>query len=119
MQATWTDQEIAVAAQKRDDWSDEPSGPPITVTVEALVWGSFAIHDPLDLRIGGVTVTHVPTGWSVVPSAISERSARRFCEEVAPLLDWDTLAPAQVKALPDGIKASVRAAMRRAQGVES
>ena len=61
------------------------------VDVKAWVFGALALHRTM--RMPWVharwCVTHVPTGRHI-SSANTERLARRFVREVAPLLDWET-----------------------------
>lgn len=78
-------------------------------TIRGETWGPFGIN-PADW-----SVTHLPTGRLMVV-AESRAAARRFCREVASLIDWSTVKPGPI---PAEIRDAVVTALLRAGGVMS
>lgn len=66
-------------------------------TEEALISGPFAIHQTRDSHWqkvrGRWTITHAPSGRSILQNATSERAARAFCRDVARCTDWSADQP--------------------------
>lgn len=85
-----------------------------TKTVEALVCGPFAIHDSVSPYWLKYTLTHIPTGLSMI-SALTKKRAKEFHREIRDLCDWGAMTQADALALPLEVRQLIRDARYRAE----
>jgi hypothetical protein len=81
----------------------------VSLTTDALVNGSFAVHQTR-YRDGSLspewTVTHLPSGKAVTQEARSEAAARQIVADLLPLADWTVTDPTpEVKGDPQKLAA--------------
>lgn len=108
----WTKGTVDVAVREVGD-TDNPvvSRQPC----RADIWGLFAVHEAVSQWEWGWTVTHVPSGYALLASARTSRSAKAFCVEVTDLIDWSKLTTENARQMIQDVKPQLIEAAKRAR----
>jgi uncharacterized protein YbdZ (MbtH family) len=83
-----------------------------TQEVPLLVAGSLALVRTWE----GYSITHIPSGWSVV-KARTKTQARKAISKLRKVseVDWELLTPESATTLPDEVRAKLRAIIAEAR----